>query len=191
MKLKYQWPFVWSLVFLLPFCDSLALPTVNGTLWQHLLWPLVHANILHWLINTICFMGMWRLISHSRLLWGYIASVAIGYIWSSDVYSSLFPLNHLLKLCGLSCIIFFLIGIIFVRARKWYRIRLTILIIISCFIPNIAAAVHIIALLFGILYSYCARSIGSRGSRYIIYNKTAGFIVTANSSFFILHSLLC
>lgn len=162
MKLKYQWPIVWSLLLLVPLRDTVALSATDNTLLQHMLWPLVHANILHWLINTICFMGMWRLVTTSRIVCGYVASVAIGYLWVYCVSLALLPLSDCqLKLCGMSCIIFFLIGSILLRASKWYRIRLTVLVVISCFIPGIAASVHILALFAGFLYSYLARIIGT------------------------------
>lgn len=157
MKLKYQWPLVWSLLFLTYFREALALPAVNGTLWQHLLWPLVHANILHWFLNTIGFMALWRLVTVTRLIWGYAASIAIGYLWTAS--SAVCGSDTDVRLCGLSCIIFFLIGIIFARLRNRYRIRLAILIAVSCFIPGIAAIVHIASLLAGILFACLSRHI--------------------------------
>lgn len=153
MKLKYQWPLAWCLLFMIPIRNTLALSATDNTLWQHLLWPLVHANILHWALNTLGFMALWRVVTLPRLLWGYAASVAIGYLWCW--YSS-FPILHSsLGLAGLSSIIFFLLGIVFTRARNRYRVRLTILIAVSCFIPNIAASVHILALLCGIICYRC------------------------------------
>ena len=190
MKLKYQWPLVWCLLLLIPLRDTFGLSATDNSLWQHLLWPLVHANILHWFLNTICFMALWRIITLPRLLWGYAASLLIGYLWQCHYFlplinpilpsiqgrgwgwvffnpqSSMFNVqSSILNVCGLSSIIFFFLGIIFVRTRKSYRIRLALLIIISCFIPNIAASVHILALLFGIAYGRCARCISSRVSR--------------------------
>lgn len=166
MKLKYQWPLAWCLLFMIPIRNTLALSATDNTLWQHLLWPLVHANILHWALNTLGFMALWRVVTLPHLLWGYAASVAIGYLWcwcsaSTGFASCMIPdfqfsiFNSQLKLCGISCIVFFLLGIIFVRSRKRFRLRLAILITVSCFIPNIAASVHILALLCGIICYRC------------------------------------
>ena len=164
MKLKYQWPLVWLLIFLLPIRDTLALSAIDNTLVQHLFWPLVHANILHWLLNTVTFMALWRIVTPARLFWGYLSSILIGYLYVTLNYQ----LSTVNSLCGISGIIFFLVGIIFFRIRRPYRIRLSLLVIISCFIPGIAALVHILSLLMGILYSKLAFSFRSRSSYKIV-----------------------
>ena len=166
MKLKYQWPFVWLLVLLLPFRDSFALTVNDGTLMRHMLWPLVHANALHWLINTLCFMALWRTVTPFRLVTGYAASVAIGYIWPWCVSVAILyglPGNEDIRLCGFSGVCFYLLGTVFMRMPRPYRVRLSVLIVISCFIPGIAASVHILTLSCGILYSYLKRFIRPSG----------------------------
>ena len=176
IKLKYQWPLVWLLIFLIPFKDTLALSQADNTVWQHLLWPLVHANILHWFLNTIAFMALWRIVTPTRLICGYLLSVAIGYLYTAVLpaasaavlqpalhglpvaaNSSLFTLHSSLALCGISGIIFFLLGIIYLRISRLHRLQLTLAIIASCFIPGIAASVHIISLIAGILYTRIER----------------------------------
>lgn len=160
MKLKYQWPLVWCLLLLVPLRDVLSLSATDNSLQPHLLWPLVHANIIHWLLNTIGFMVLWRCVTAPRLFWGYVSSVVIGYFWV--MLQEFFGEDTGIRLCGLSGIILFLIGCIFLNMKKAGRIRFAVLVAVSCFIPGIAASVHILSALIGIVYSYCIRRLSCK-----------------------------
>ena len=130
-------------------CD-LALPPEGGTFWQHLLYPLSHANLLHWALNGFSLLTLATRLTWGRTAWAYIFSVIAGYIYTPD-----------LPLLGMSTIVYFYLGMLFIHLSSWRRWRIAIIVCAGLFIPGIAAVTHIMMLCFGI-FSEAFRINGNR-----------------------------
>lgn len=179
MKLRYQWTPVLLLIFLIPLRGILALPPDGGTWVQHLLYPLAHANFLHWFCNCAAWFALWSFVTPRRLAASYLSAILIGFApWSVFREACLaaipsVPSSHLLgwlpfsEAClaapsasptlGFSVIIFWFLGFILPALSTYRRMRLLLLVLISLFIPGMAASFHIAAMLMGLSYNFLRR----------------------------------
>lgn len=122
--------------------DEMAL-TRGGDVMQHLVYPLSHANLLHWGLNGMSLLFLTRYLRWTRTLWAYAFSVLCGYIYVPG-----------LPLLGFSTIIYYYLGMLFVHYGRWNRFHLLVVSCSGLFIPGIAATTHIIMLAFGIISEY-------------------------------------
>lgn len=156
LPLRFQWlalPAMMLAVF--PWRAELALPPEDATLVQHLLFPLVHASLLHWAVNMLSWMFLWRLVTLPRLCTAYAASVIIGYVYSVPRgFPAWIPsLCPSLPLCGFSVVVFFFLGLVYFRLPRRSRLSMLALVAVSFFVPHVAASAHLMALVLGMAYA--------------------------------------
>lgn len=167
MKLRYQWTPVLLLIFLIPLRGILALPPDGGTWVQHLLYPLAHANFLHWFCNCAAWFALWSFVTPRRLGASYLSAILIGFVLAhapNALASVWLPFGEACLAApsasptlGFSVIIFWFLGFILPALSTYRRMRLLLLVLISLFIPGMAASFHIAAMLMGLSYNFLRR----------------------------------
>lgn len=121
------------------FRDELALSADSGFM-QHILYPLAHANLLHYAVNGFSLLFLSVYMTWQRTAWAYAFSILCGYLYIPS-----------LPLLGCSTVIYYYLGMLFVHYNSWNRFHLLSVSFAALFIPGIAAMTHIIMMAFGIL----------------------------------------
>jgi membrane associated rhomboid family serine protease len=119
--------------------------TRDGGLTARLTYSLLHANLLHALLNVWCLLSVviiYRL-SPAGLFWGWVVAAAVP-----SCCLSLHPT------VGLSCIVYFLFGRAawLAQRRTYYNIWMVFFILPGLFLPGINGRVHVWGYLCGLLY---------------------------------------
>lgn len=127
---------------------TLFLPKITTTagflpLEPHFLYSFFHANIFHLLGNVLC---LYLLRGKIHLLEAYLVAVAVSFIPVPQL-----PFTSQLGVCGFSAFLFAEVGIRFGKVNMFGRmVRATLpFFILSVFIPYLATAIHVYALLLG------------------------------------------
>lgn len=148
------------MAFLIPFAPVLALRPVCGgiSVTSHFLYMFAHASLLHWLVNTWSFLVLHNVLRWYRLLVAYLLAVAISFVPATV------PAGSPAGVIGASVITTFFFG--FIAPYYWHRnksipLMMAALIVIGCFLPNIAAAFHAVPFIVGIAYWYIERTLRS------------------------------
>ena len=119
-----------------------------GTVWEHLLYPLSHANIWHLAAKVLC---LWMIPCELHLLFAIIAAV----------FCSFLPCFISEATCGFSGVLFAIVGMSWgrvhrfrdmLRRNKWW-------LVIPIFIPHVNALLHVYCLVAG----YCVGRVGFLG----------------------------
>lgn len=118
--------------------------SVSEPLYTHFVYMFAHASLIHWLCNSWSLLVFHNLFRPSRLCAAYILSVLVSFI----------PLSAK-PVIGLSVIVCFFLG--FAARYLYHRNRLgmvltLVILILSCFLPEIAALYHITMFILGFLY---------------------------------------
>lgn len=150
LYLRYQWGAFIMMLPIIPFTQYLAFDPSAGFNYTLLTYPFAHANILHWLLNYITWMYLWRFVSIWRLFVSYISAVMAAVIYY--FFCQLLQLDTL-PICGFSSIICFYIGLLVPVNGFRFFLRLLPLLIFQFILPGFAASIHMICLIFGIAYS--------------------------------------
>ncbi len=137
MKLKY---FFWLYLLMgiaVPYPELMA--AGPGTeAWKNWIYMFGHAGWLHYTLNGIGWLMMWKIATVRRTLTAYALSVCAAY-W----------LPHSEQLLGWSTVICYYLGLCFAYMPKQQRYRLVAVMVIGLFIPHIAASLHLIMLASG------------------------------------------
>jgi hypothetical protein len=132
MKLRYIVASIVGMGLLIPFKEVLA-----ASRWTYMLG---HASALHFLVNMCSWLLMWRIATPGRLLMAYLLSVACASLPSSQ------------PVIGWSVVLFFFLGMMLRRMDRGRRMRLLFCLLISFFLPHMAALHHGVMLILGYIY---------------------------------------
>lgn len=130
MSVKAQWSVVPLTLCMLPFSRCMALSGEGAGVLQHWAYMCASANVLHWALNALAWMFLWRWVTWVRLAVAYSSAVALGYVLPSQM------------VCGWSVMIFFFWGFMWHAMRFSGRAQVVMCLVIPFFLPNIAAAFH-------------------------------------------------
>lgn len=141
MKMRYSVSLYILLGCLLPFCHEMAVSS-NAPAYTHYIYMFAHANGLHFVLNGIAWAFLWRIITPARTISAYLAAVAISFLLPAITSDTV---------VGWSVIIYWYWGFILAYMPRNARLRFLTLIVISFFIPGLAAAWHAAMLAIGYL----------------------------------------
>jgi hypothetical protein len=122
MKMRYSLILILVMLPLLPLRDVLSS--------SPLLYMFGHGSLFHYLVNASSLLLLWRLITPSRLLVAWLCSVAA--YWLPSVH----------PVIGSSLFVWFFIGMLLTVYTPRQRWRLLALLLLSFFLPHIAALHH-------------------------------------------------
>lgn len=133
-----------TITFLLAVC-YLFLPkygfvSPGGSLWEHLLYPVCHANIFHLLCNLLC-------------LWMLRCPLYLPLTIPIALICSFLPCISTEPTMGFSGVLFAIVGVSWGRSHKFLRMckyNLPI-ILITLLIPNVNALIHLYCMMAGYL----------------------------------------
>ncbi len=130
----------------IPNAQELATSPVTPV-YTHFVYMIGHATFLHWFINAWTFVLLHNTFRWYRLLVAYLLAVAVSFLPYVATVSQ--------PLIGLSAITTFFFG--FITPHLWRRNRSSVyimagILLVGIFLPHIAALLHIILYLLGIVY---------------------------------------
>lgn len=137
MKLRYFIAIYTAMAFLIPFHDKIA--ACGGTEeYRNWVYMFGHAGWLHYMLNGIGWLMMWKIATPTRTACAYLLSVSAAYMIPHDE-----------PVLGWSTVIFFYTGMCLAHMPRKRIIRIALVIAISFFIPHIAALMHLYMLIAG------------------------------------------
>lgn len=112
-----------------------------GTIWEHLLYPLSHANIWHLAANVLC---LWMIPCDLHLLAATFLSVLCSFL----------PCFISEATCGFSGVLFAIVGMSWGRVHRFKDMiwRNKWFLIIPVFLPHVNALLHVYCLVAGWLW---------------------------------------
>lgn len=137
MKLSYFFGLYILMLAALPFPEYFAYGPSSPT-WKCFLFMFGHAGIMHWLMNGIGWLMMWKIATPGRTFVAYLFSACAVLFLPADE-----------NILGWSCVIYYYLGLCLAHmphARRW---KVFLLTFIGFFIPHIAASVHLALLAAG------------------------------------------
>ena len=143
------------LLILIPFVSVMAVFQQSPT-YTHYIYMLSHANLAHWLFNTISLFVLRNVVSVSRSVVAWMVAVLISFVvWHIPFMQPAKPV------AGLSVILFFFVGFLFrwIRHDKDSLMQVVAVLGLGFMIPNMAASCHLLAFLAGFLYSLIEREV--------------------------------
>jgi membrane associated rhomboid family serine protease len=119
--------------------------TVTGGISSRLCYPLLHATLLHALLNVWCLLSVvfvYR-VRLSTLCWAYVAAVCIPTVCLSASPT-----------VGLSCAIFFLFGAVTWRTerRLYFTSWIIFYVVAGCLLPGTNGLAHVWGYATGLIY---------------------------------------
>lgn len=137
MRLRYFFILYLSMLFLLPFRDDMA---AGGSYshWHNWIYMFGHAGGLHYTLNGIGWLMMWKIATVKRTMAAWLLSVIAMYAVS--------PSQPVL---GWSTIIYYYLGLCMNHAPRSRQVSLILLTLTGLLLPNIAAWLHLIMLAAG------------------------------------------
>ncbi len=141
------------LAIFIPNAQELA-TSPAAPLYTHFVYMFGHASFLHWFINAWSLILLHNTFRWYRLLTAYIVAVLVSFVPYVATQSQ--------PLIGLSAITTFFFGLI--TPHLWQRNKtavwmMIIILLAGIFMPHIAALLHIIMFLLGLVYYHVERFI--------------------------------
>lgn len=137
MKLKYTLLLYLFMALAVPFPDYFAAghgtPPIN-----HWIYMFGHAGWLHYLLNGLGWLMMWKIATPARTLTAYLLGVVAVYV---------LPLPE--AVLGWSAILYYYLGLCLAYMPPGRRSRVLALTCIGFLIPHIAASIHLFMLAAG------------------------------------------
>lgn len=140
MKLRYFILLYLFMLAALPYPEQLAAGK-NYPAWHCLIYMFGHAGILHYLLNGIGWLMMWKIATWPRTIIAWLVAALSVYILMPDK-----------AVLGWSSVIYFYLGMTLAHAGRQRKISLILLTLTGMFIPGIAAALHLSTLAAGWIY---------------------------------------
>lgn len=130
--MRYSAGFFAAMLPLLPFHAFLSA--------SHWLYMFGHAGLMHYALNGLGWLFLWRVITPWRTLAAWLVSVGVSFI---------VPSNH--PVIGWSVVIYYYLGLCLSSMDRQSRNRFLLLTLVGFFLPHIAAAHHAAMLAIGFL----------------------------------------
>lgn len=137
MRLRY---------FLILYAAMLPLLTMSDTLaagagrdgWHNWVYMFGHAGILHYMLNGIGWLMMWKIATWTRTITAWLIAALVMYV---------IPTTQ--PVLGWSAVIYFYLGMCMNHSTASRRINMILLTLTGFLLPNIAASLHISMLAAG------------------------------------------
>lgn len=136
MKLRYFLMIYALMALLIPYHEKMA---ANGMEeYRNWIYMFAHAGWLHYTLNGIGWLMMWKIATPARTVTAYVFAVMAAYIISCKE-----------PVLGWSTVIFFYTGMCIAHMPKKRIAKIILVTAISFFIPHIAALMHLYMLVAG------------------------------------------
>jgi hypothetical protein len=133
IKFRYQLILLAVMAALMPFRSELSSCCLT--------YMFGHAGWLHFMLNALSHALLWRMVSPQRLVVAWVCAAACWFLPSS------------IPVLGWSVVIYFLVGLTLARRCGSSRLNVVLSLVVSFFIPGIAALHHALMLGLGFLWS--------------------------------------
>lgn len=137
MKLRYFLLIYAAMLPLLPLRDVLAAGAGREN-WHNWVYMLGHASLLHYLLNGIGWLMMWKVATWWRTLAAWIFSALFMYV-----------IPACQPVLGWSTVIYFYLGMCMNHSPTGRKVKLLLLTMTGFLLPNIAAGMHLAMLAAG------------------------------------------
>ena len=137
MRLRYSLGIYVLMAAAIPFPDVLA---TNGGIrnWHNLVFMFGHAGILHYLLNGLAWLLLWKVVTVTRTFAAWVFAV---------LCAAIIPLSE--PTIGWSPIIYYYLGLCLAHMPRTGRWKLILLTLAGFFMPHIAAGMHLALLAAG------------------------------------------
>lgn len=130
------------MAFLIPAHATLAVSR-QTPLYTHFVYMFGHANVFHWIVNSLSLVLLTNLVSLPRMVAAYASAVAVSFLVYDDM-----------PVVGASVLVCWLVG--FMSLWLWNKRRrafwqIAIVTVIMFFVPGIAAMHHLAMMAAGLI----------------------------------------
>lgn len=141
-KVEYVLLCILLMALIIPMHETLAVSKQTPA-YTHFVYMFGHANVIHWLINSVSLVLLTNLISLPRMVTAYVSAVAVSFLLYDDM-----------AVIGASVFVCWLVG--FMSLWLWNKRRMAFwqmaaATVIMFFIPGIAAMHHLAMMAAGLI----------------------------------------